>query len=211
MSEMAECGLHFPLPLHAPGSPGLPMVAQLGILLPASRGLVGPPHPRRARTPHPAPAPAPPPRRAGPSPCPPPPPPGSPHARRSSGLGPAPRARLRRWPDAEIASVSCYGNPDRGKFRIRARRSPGRRRVRPSHPGPRRRPRSGPSPRPTRGASPAAEHPAPEMPEDADRAEFAFPLYHVKTCQISRWLEPPKTTGTLGEARHAPGFSIEEP
>lgn len=124
---MAECGLHSPLPLARSGPPRLPArLPRAGILLPSAAGLVGLPHPRAAqRRPHPTPPPRQPRPRAAPAPPPrplPPPP-----------RGPARPPELRARPGfarscsggrMPSVSVSCYGNPDRGEFRIRSETEP---------------------------------------------------------------------------------------
>lgn len=129
MSEMvgsAVCIFIYHSP--APGSPCLlPGVPRAGIQLPRAVGLVGLPHPRAtAPVPHPAPAPAPPPRRASPSPAP-------SVAAASAGLprtlaeaspGSARSAQSCSGGRMPSVSVSCYGNPDRGEFRIRSETEP---------------------------------------------------------------------------------------
>lgn len=133
-------------------------VASAGSWSPAG-GLVGPPHPRAAR-PHP-------PRpRAGPAPRAAPPlprarrrPPRTPAEARGSGRL---RAELQRWPDAKCKCKLLW-KPRQASSESGARRSPGRRRIRPSHPGPRASAALRPRPEAGRGAS-GARHPAPEMP-----------------------------------------------
>lgn len=152
MAGSADCIFIYHSP--APGSLRLPAgLPRAGIQLPSAVGLVGLPHPRAASpAPHPAPAPAPPPRRAGPSPAP-------SSAATSVGLprtpaeapGSASSAQSCSGGRMPSVSVSCYGNPDRGEFRIRSETEP---RALPLPDPPlasrsRASVHSGPSPRPT--------------------------------------------------------------
>lgn len=185
-----ECGLHFHLPL---ASSRVPQAAGRTATgrdpAPQRRGPRGVAPPPRciARTPpRPRAGPAPP-RRAGPSPAP-------SSAATSAGLprtpaeapGSASSAQSCSGGRMPSVSVSCYGNPDRGEFRIRSETEP---RALPLPDPPlasrsRASVHSGPSPRPTWGVSPAAPAPSSGNARDADRAEFFFPLYCVKTCQV---------------------------
>lgn len=119
-----ECCLHFPLPLHAPGSPRQPARSRrAGILLPSATGLVGQPHPLAAR-PHPTPPPSRPRPRVEPAPPPRPlPPPGRPASQPKLWARPG-SARSCSSGRMPSVSVSCYGNPDRGEFRIRNETEP---------------------------------------------------------------------------------------
>lgn len=187
-------------------------VAQLGILLPSVKGPRGAaPPPRRAPAPHPAPAPAPPPaprrplprarRRRRPA---------APHARRSSGLGPAPRAELQRWPDAKCKCKLLWKPRQRQVPNPERDGAPGAAGSAPRIPAPGR-PRAQ---APARGRLEVLllrpEHPAPEMPGMQIEQNLLSLCITSKRARFW-WLEPPKTTGTLGKRGHAPGFSIEEP
>lgn len=171
------------------------------------------PPPRCAPAPHPAPArprpravPAPPPR-------PPLPPPGSPARPPKLRARPG-SARSCSGGRMPSVSVSCYGNPDRGEFRIRSETEP---RAPPDPPlripGP-------PAPGRPRAQAPARgrlevlllrpQHPAPEMP--GMQIEQNLLSLCIASKRARFWLlEPLKTTRTPGKPGHAPGFSIEDP
>ena len=209
--------MHFPLPLHAPGSPRLSAGSpRARILLPCASGLVGPPHPRAAR-PHPTP----PPRGPAPAPCRPLPRarrcrrPAAPHAAcRSYGLGPARlRAELQRWPDAKCKCKLLWKPRQRRVPNPERDGAPGAAGPAPPHPGP-------PAPGRPRAQAPARgrlevlllrpQHPAPEMP--GMQIEQNLLSLCIASKRARFWLpEPLKTTRTPGKPGHAPGFSIEDP
>jgi hypothetical protein len=158
MAGSADCILSSPSPPRARGPAGCRLCRLRRILVTSRRPRGAAPPPRCA------PAPTPPPRRPRPRAAPPLPrarrrPPRTPAEARGSGRL---RAELQRWPDAKCKCKLLW-KPRQASSESGARRSPGRRRIRPSHPGPRASAALRPRPEAGRGAS-GARHPAPEMP-----------------------------------------------
>ena len=136
--------------------------------------------------------------------------PAAPHARRSSGLGRAPRAELQRWPDAKCKCKLLWKPRQRQVPNPERDGAPGAAGSAPRIPAPGR-PRAQ---APARGRLEVLllrpEHPAPEMPGMQIEQNLLSLCITSKRARFW-WLEPPKTTGTPGKRGHAPGFSIEEP